>query len=492
MIRVMVVEDEPAAMSYITSLLQSKCSDMSITCCAEDGQEAMDMLMSTKVDVVITDIQMAGINGIELARWIRQRKPDILTLIISGYSDFDYAKGAIQSGVVEYLLKPIRPAEFAFAMEKIVATAKQIKRDRREKWLSRAFTGTAQNEDVLDLWPKGRMLIGAIRNGMLPSMPFLPSVQFDYPAGVPENLAAVHIRDESEIGFALSLDEEDIAIECLTAKLSGTAPYFTALTKIIMPNESCASVSSLPKAAQKIAVPGISQTVEYTEDILKEQKPPAMEDVILKRLNCAISNYQPAQIKDCVCMLFVLWEKENRRLISVERILNQVFQLIAKHVPQGHDSEAPQLNMIDDVKDICHCAQDFPDMLKLTLDYCQRMFWSLEHRGKRGDLLKQIEVYIQVHLGEPLSTQQICAVFCISQSYLSQLFRKHENTSFIEYVTIHRIEEAKRMMFEFPDMPIKDIAARLGFSDPFYFSKVFRSLAGIPPSEYRGSVGFSM
>lgn len=489
MIRVMVVEDEPAAMSYITSLIQSKCSGVETACRAEDGREAMDLLACTQVDIVITDIQMTGVNGIELARWIRRMKPDILTLFVSGFSDFEYAKGAIQAGVVEYLLKPIRPAELTAAMEKLIATAKKIRRAKREKWLSRVFTGGAKSDDAFDLWPNGCLLAGVIRRGILPNMPYLSSERFDYPAGLPEDLAAVYIHDESEIGFALPLmNDGGMTANSLAAILSGSAPYYTALIEPIAPGECRADLFLLPMAARKAAVPGLSQTIAYTETILQEQEPSGAESALITRLCYAISDYQPDQIKEGAEALFALWEKENRHLVSVERALTRVFQLLAEHAPQGYDTDALKRNTIDDVRDICRCAEGFPDMLRLTLDYFEKMFWSLEHRGKRGELARQIEAYIRSHLGEPLSTQQICAAFGISQSYLSQLFRKYVNRSFIEYITERRIEEAKRMMCEFPDMPIKDIAARLGFSDPFYFSKVFRSLTGVPPSEYRGSV----
>jgi YesN/AraC family two-component response regulator len=100
-------------------------------------------------------------------------------------------------------------------------------------------------------------------------------------------------------------------------------------------------------------------------------------------------------------------------------------------------------------------------------------------------MINRIEYYIREHLGEPLTTQQICSVFQISGSHLTQMFRHFVKMSFVEYVTQLRIDEAKRLMAETPGIPVKDVAALLGFSDQFYFSKVFKSVTGVPPSEYR-------
>jgi AraC-like DNA-binding protein len=75
-------------------------------------------------------------------------------------------------------------------------------------------------------------------------------------------------------------------------------------------------------------------------------------------------------------------------------------------------------------------------------------------------------------------------IFRISSSYLSKLFRQHAGQSLGEFLVAVRIDAAKRLIREAPDMPLKDVAERVGFSDPFYFSRVFKSVAGLPPSEY--------
>lgn len=487
MIRVMIVEDELAAMSYIVSLIRSKCIDVKIVGNAESGQEAIDILMHTQVDIVITDIQMAGINGIELAKWINRSRPGILTLIISGHNNFEYAKDAFQAGVVEYLLKPIRPSEFAATMEKLAVQTRLIRREMRETWLSRVFTGDAEPGSALDHWHCDSLLIGAIWRSVLPDKPYLPGEMFDYPQGLPENLAAIYIHDETRICFALPFDVENIKPEHLATILSGNAHYHTAVTKMVSSQEGYVDLPNMLNAAQKMAVPGLSYTMEYSGASLKEPEPSGEENASLKRLHYAVSSYQPDKVKEEMSSLFALWENENRRLSSIESVLLRIFYLLKDHTPQKHDSDS-QRSIMDAVRDICNHAAGYKDMLNMTQAYCEKLFWSLERQSESGELAGQIEDYIRAHLGESLSIQQVCAVFGISPSYLSQLFRKYIKMSYVKYINTLRIEEAKRIMLEFPDMLIKDMATHLGFSDQFYFSKVFRSLTGISPSEYRKSV----
>ena len=100
------------------------------------------------------------------------------------------------------------------------------------------------------------------------------------------------------------------------------------------------------------------------------------------------------------------------------------------------------------------------------------------------DFFKKIESYMKEHMAFPLSAQKICTIFGISQTYLSKLFRKYSTESFNRHLAILRIEKAKEIMKESPDLFIKDIAMMVGFSDQFYFSRIFHSITGMSPAEY--------
>jgi two-component system response regulator YesN len=95
-----------------------------------------------------------------------------------------------------------------------------------------------------------------------------------------------------------------------------------------------------------------------------------------------------------------------------------------------------------------------------------------------------IKEYISLHLAEPLTLQSMCGHFGISQTYISRLFRQYSGQSFINYLTGERIEKAKQYLAN-RDLLIRDIAPMVGFSDQFYFSRVFRSLTGRSPSKYQ-------
>lgn len=107
MFKVLIAEDEPPIMRMIKSTLESVDSDFKITECCINGKNAVEKLKNEDFDIVITDIKMPIMTGIELAGWIYQNKPDTKVIIVSGYSDFEYARKALEYKVFDYLLKPI-------------------------------------------------------------------------------------------------------------------------------------------------------------------------------------------------------------------------------------------------------------------------------------------------------------------------------------------------------------------------------------------------
>ncbi|HTO21403.1 MAG TPA: AraC family transcriptional regulator, partial [Spirochaetia bacterium] len=112
-----------------------------------------------------------------------------------------------------------------------------------------------------------------------------------------------------------------------------------------------------------------------------------------------------------------------------------------------------------------------------------------EHDGGAPLLHAAILRFVEQNCAEPLTLQSVCDRFRVSQTYVSRLFRRFEGVSFVEYLTRFRVQLAKRLISDHPGMPLKDVAAYAGYHDPFYFSRVFKSLTGVPPSEWKPGSG---
>lgn len=479
----MIVEDEPAAQRFLTAIIAQRCPGFEIACTAENGADAVRLLRETRVDIVITDIQMARMDGIALADWVSREQPEALTVIVSGHNDFEYAKGAIRARVVEYLLKPIVPADFAAVMEKLRGQIESRRRADKRAQLLRAARG-AEAQGSPETWSGEACWLGAVRLGGSPNPANGGEEPFSGADGQ-EGLTAAEIREERSICFALEGLAEREQAEAATARLAGRAPFYTAcLTRTALP-EGLARLPALLAQAAEAEVLGISQTLPGREGSRPEASigDSEQEKAALWRLRHAITGAMTHEIEGAINLLFAAWEANRRPLAQAEAHLRHIMRDLHDHAPPGQTLSLRELSLA--VSAACGRAQSFSALREEIRLLCDALLRAPGPRNDGEQLAGRIQTYIRDHIGQPLTTQSVCSLFGISGSYLSQLFRKHVKMSFVEYVTRTRVEEAMRMLEQYPDMQLKDVARALGFSDQFYFSKVFRSVAGMPPSEYR-------
>ncbi|MCR5279639.1 MAG: response regulator [Lachnospiraceae bacterium] len=116
----LIVEDEPLMRDYLLSNLNSIHNKWKTAACARDGVEAIELLGKMSFDAVITDIKMPRMDGLDLAAYISKNYDHLPVIVLTGYSEFDYARSAIKSGVIDFLLKPLREVELHDTLERII------------------------------------------------------------------------------------------------------------------------------------------------------------------------------------------------------------------------------------------------------------------------------------------------------------------------------------------------------------------------------------
>ena len=119
MYRVLIVDDELPAQRFVRSIIEQFSATFQVAGTASSGEQALEFLQRETVDLLVTDISMHGMNGIELAKAARALQPNIRIVIISGYGEFEYAQGAIEAGVDEYLLKPVSISKMSAILQSI-------------------------------------------------------------------------------------------------------------------------------------------------------------------------------------------------------------------------------------------------------------------------------------------------------------------------------------------------------------------------------------
>lgn len=491
MYTVMVVDDEPAARNHLCGIIERRCRDFCILDTAEHGVQALEKMEKRQPDLLLTDVKMPMMDGIVLVKKVRELYPQIMSIVISGYQEFEYVKGAIQSGVCDYILKPVIPSKLAEVMAEMAERLGAFYYRKRYQLLKKlSLGGQILEEELHRCFPEEWYYGALVRKNGLPRR-FSAAGEIDI-FSIEEERMLIYGRDEMEALYLCPkslLGEHDFekVIEDYKRKDWADAGYLTC----VMAKEAF-RISKLPKMAESFyrildqrAVIGCSQTIFLEESA---GRPAEKADVrALKAMEIYLENQQHALFVKEFDKSMRRWGKELHTQLWMEDMVRQIVYLIQK---TGYkDFGGRDYEFI--LEDAFFYAQNMEELRESLEGILTEEGKSPIGRDAKADMEKfygEAAAYMQEHLAEPLTIQSLCRQFGVSQTYLSKAFRKYGEASFSNYLTRLRIEEAKKIMREHEGIYIRDVAAMTGFSDQFYFSRIFRSLTGIRPSDYIGSV----
>jgi two-component system response regulator YesN len=483
--RVLIVEDEPAAGRYLRSMIELKRPDFSVVGIAENGLEALGEVRLHMPDLVITDVRMPVMDGIEFVAELKKGYPELPVVIVSGHQEFEYARRALDTGVVDYLLKPVDPIRLAEVLDRLGSMLSAREGARMAEALSRFVKGESCGAAGLPLAPGECFRLAIVRVGGLPS-------RFGFDAaggGEPSCEDGFFIfsgRDSRERILLARKDRvsPEVFIERARAAAAASGAYSTVLA---MPGASRAD--ELRRAAReaclavdRLIVPGLSRLHFAATELAPEI---AWDKALSDRIEFALRESRADLLEGAIRGMAEAWRASLSPLISIESQLRRILHLVLRKAPHANGAVASNLEFL--LEEALAGMGGFDELSDAA--------WSLV-AGAAGveDLefrdsgvpafFHAIGRFVEAHYSESVTLGDLSGTFRISPSYLSKLFRKHAGRSFGEFLAAIRIEAAKRLIRESPDMPLKDVAEKVGFNDPFYFSRVFKSIAGLPPSDY--------
>lgn len=518
--RVLLVDDEEDIREGISRKMDWLGLGFSLVGEAANGQDALELAESLRPDVILTDIKMPFMDGLELCRILTDRLPAARFVVFSGFDAFEYAKQAIQMNVVEYILKPINADELSAVLRRLKDQLDRERAERRNVELLRSrYTenlpvlrelfyanlldghiepGTERERAAhldIDLqgeeWAVGLAYIGSDRRDALSTL----SVQ----KLLEESLTADRCRltlYNDWVAVIVSLTESFTIYDLIRVldRVCTLAASYLGLTLTVGVGAPCKELSGMARSAAEArtaleyrSMVGRGQVI-YIGDLEPDGgQVLTFEEADERTLTAAVRLGSEQEVRDAAAALagkireanpsagqynlFLmelvthLMKMTRRSGVGVEEVFGTGFSLPIQ------DSALPSLEELEG-----WCAERY---LRL---------WTLIRRRQTdsaGQTVEAAKEYIRQHYAESdLSVEKLCAYLHLSSTYFSTLFKRETGTSFTAYVTTVRMEAAAEAIRGTEEKTYL-IAQRCGYEDPNYFSYVFKRHFGVTPTKYR-------
>ncbi len=533
-IKVFLVEDEIVIREGIKRNINWGKEGFDFAGEASDGELAYPLIQSTKPDILITDIKMPFMDGLELSRLVKKELPDIKILVLSGYNEFEYAKEAINIGITEYLVKPISGAKLLEAVKKV---AKTILEERQQRQFLLAYQKEQKESEQL----ARQSLFGRLVSGKYPVSTLLGEgreigmelaatryniILFQVFTGVDaenysdelnrlsgkiqemsENTQGVTMVDRGVEGFAFLLkgaedSDMDELLSGFSDKLKGILKEYPNMEYFGGVGVTVERLSELnlcfERASHAYAYRYLWERNQIVTGEDKKEVKMVDEELNLKALNVkdlerkAVERFLATgllgEASDFVEEYFhSLGEQNIQSMLFRQYITMDAYIAAASAVEKlGYDSTVmvEECGDFKSMADVFVTTEQTASYLKHVLSTAIRLRDAVSQK-KYAQLLEDAKEYIRENFcNEEISLNTVAASVNLSPNHFSTIFSQEVGKTFVEYLTLVRMEKAKELLRN-STMKTSDIAFEVGYRDAHYFSYIFKKTQECTPREYR-------
>ncbi|WP_200801534.1 response regulator transcription factor [Bacillus sinesaloumensis] len=497
--RILIVDDEVLIRQGIKYYLNWEEEGFQIVGEASNGKEALELIEETDPHIVITDIVMPIMDGEELTKEIKIKYPNIEILILSSFGEYDYVRSTFQSGVVDYILKPKLDAQGLLAVLKRAQEKIPLSKNKKkvldvdlsigqaiEKQIKGYEVGVDE-ELTLNTFPYDSFFLVAIDlKSVTADDVTLETIDrnlklnltktFLYQQEQSNYVAILNFNKEYEPEVINRLSQIEKTIPQVAIVLSDVFSTFNEIGKVYkeelqpmlqyrfyFPEKSFVQNSDFPKEPPYCDPFNLDR---FTEDFTRGRFDLALTYVReYAKIYSACYTTDIAEFKsffgNIIFNISILLENMEYDVKELESVKYDSLQFIEE----------------------ANTATEVVKQLHTFIDEFYKCIEQKRNSPSQSNMKKLLD-YIQNHYAEPLTLTGVATHFHFNPSYLSNYFSVHNKEGFIEYLNKIRVEEATKLLVQ-SDVPISEIGPMVGYSDHSYFSKMFKKIKGMSPSQYR-------
>lgn len=519
--RVLLVDDEEDIRVGISQKMAWETLGFTLVGEAENGQDALELAEALCPDVVLTDIKMPFMDGLELCRILTDRLPASKCVVFSGFDEFAYAKQAIRMNVSEYILKPINAVELAAVLQKLKA---QLDRERTERqsretlrrryeeslpvlrslFLSRLLDGRADRVAELaaryDVALGGEAFAAALVHIDAPPERrelLSLSVQQLFEENLQLQSAACHVfLYNDSVALLASMDRAAAIYDFIAGldRVCALAESYLGVRLTVGVGLPCTQAAELPQSAATAhraldyrTLVGKGRTI-YLGDLEPEAAAQLRFDESDERdLTAAVKLCGEEEVRARVDNLMDKLRRSGQTMAQCNLFFLELLTCLLR-LTRGAELDLEAVFGPGFTGAVQATDFDSPDALgRWCTARCLRMQELFRRRrtDSAGQTVESAKDFIKAHYAESeLSVEMLCDHLHLSPAYFSTLFKREVGMTFTAYVTEVRMEAAADALRSTEDKTYL-IARRCGYDDPNYFSYVFKRTFGVSPTKYR-------
>lgn len=483
--KVLIVDDEVLIRRGIKHYLDWEKEGFSIIGEAANGEEALQLIREKEPNIVITDIVMPVMDGIQLAKEMNENYPNMAVIILSSYSDFDYVRATFQYGIADYILKPKLGAEellkaLRLAVEDLADThtVPALLSEEQHEETHQSFCNLEEVQCHLESLSTSKENIYCLVEIETPEDLTTIRRKLEEIEGV-EDYFQIHLKEKRFL-FLLLMESQQLPEEI--AGIVGNniwlfSEFFTDIHKITVHYEQeIEQLRSYPfyfptqhvftKSQFKQLDRKETFNLNYFSDLFKRQE-----------FNLALV-YLEAYIAESAVQYT---KNESEFKWEIESLIFNI-TILLENLDFENDLHEEKYTFFDLINE----AQNVDEVIHHFKNFLQKVKSEIANRQENPEQenLKKIIDYIEAHYQETITLTELANRFHFNASYLSTYFSTHQGIGLSEYLTEVRIEKAK-MHLRNSRIPISEISDLVGYDNHSYFCKVFKKVTGMSPSKYR-------
>lgn len=535
MYKILIADDEPIERQAFRVIIEKNIGSVGIIEEAENGRQAIEKCHELRPDIVLMDIKMPGINGIEAIEQIVKTFPNTRFVVISAYDYFNFAQQAIALGVEDYLLKPVKRDKLVNTINQMI---QQIEEERKKR------------KRELELVEKLNNIIPLIESEFAYSMIFgdtekIKTLKYEELLDIRFDLGFCMVIFLNKDGYPEKINNQ-LGRSFINQKVLDTIGNVvknlcSCVVSPLISDKVGIFISRSPAQDEySIRVWSINVAHKLVEEIFRENRVrvnigigrsyPGAENMSISYIQAVSSlsyisqpgdivHYSDIDFANKIHFVYPI-EKENLLCERVKagdvegsiKILKEIFDIFTQSFQDDVKRIKPhifelavvlsrtayEMGIEEDIFNVLHGIEnnEFFHEERAREIYLWVQAKLIELVQKIQDarqnniniLINKAQQYIEDNYSHELTLEDVARAVVISPHYFSKLFKAESGENFIDYLTRVRIKHAKRLL-ERPENSVKDVCFKVGYNDPNYFSRVFKKEVGLSPSEYRGRFG---